>query len=76
MALLGKMLFHAAARLAKNPEARARAAALLETEVKPRAKQVGQSLRAAASEADPRREPARFAGVLTRRLKKQLTRKP
>ena len=76
MAILGKMLFHAATRLAKSPEARAKAAALLETEIKPRAKQVGQSLRAAAAEANPRREPARFAGVLTRRLKKQITRKP
>ncbi len=76
MALLGKMLFHAATRLARDPEARAKAAALLETEIKPRAKQVRQSMRAAAAEANPRREPARFAGALTRHLKNQINRKP
>jgi len=70
------MLFHAATRLANDPKARAKAAALLENEVKPRAKQVRQTMRAAAAEADPRQEPARFAGVLTRRLKNQINRKP
>jgi len=76
MPILQKMLFHAAARLAKDPEARAKAAALMEDEVKPRAKQVRQTMRDAAAEADPRQEPARFAGILTRRLKNQMTRKP
>ena len=70
------MLFHAAARLANNPEARAKAAALMEDEVKPRAKQVRQTMRDAAAEADPRQEPARFAGVLTRHLKNQIKGKP
>ncbi len=72
MAILARLLFHAAARLTSDPRIRAKAADILEHEVKPRAtaawRQTRPKLEAArdelrdiAEETDPRENPRVFA---------------
>lgn len=77
--MLRRMLFHTARRLASDPRLRAKAAEVLEHEVKPRAeaawREIKPRLEAAkaeledvASEADPRESPRKFAAKLKARL--------
>lgn len=83
MAFLHRFLLHAARRVASNPRTREKAAELFETEVKPRAEEAWRktkptierateeakaAFRKLAAETDPRKEPARFAGRLARRI--------
>lgn len=79
MTPLQRLLYLAARKIAANPEARAKAAEVYRDEVKPRAEQAMQKakpkmdaakaeLRDMAAEIDPRREPARFAGRVVRRV--------
>ncbi len=83
MALLQRLMFAAARRIAADPRTKAKAKQVFETEIKPRAAdalakakpkiaKAKESVRAElddiAKDTDPRREPARFAGRLARRL--------
>ncbi len=79
MTLLQRLLLNAARKIAANPEAREKAAEIYRDEVKPRAEQAVKKakpkmdaaraeLRDMAAETDPRREPARFAGRVMRRV--------
>ncbi len=79
MALLQRFLLQAARRLAADPRAREKAAELVETQIKPRARAAVEKskpkieaakaeIRNIASETDPLEKPAEFAGRLTRRL--------
>jgi len=79
MPLLRRFLLHAAKRLALDPEARARAAHVLEKEVKPRARAAWRrarpkldaaraDLKDIAAETDPRRHPGRFAAKVKERF--------
>ena len=79
MALLQRLLFGAARKLASNPEARRKAAEVYRDQVKPAAEKFQRrakpkveaakaELRDMAKNTDPRAEPAKFAGRLTRRL--------
>ncbi len=76
------LIWRAAARLAADPRVRTKAADLLEHEVKPRAKALGRRVEPvvravrddvgeAAREADPLKDPARFAAGLKERLDKR-----
>jgi hypothetical protein len=83
MTFLHRVLLYAARRVASDPRTREKAAEMFENEVKPRAEAawretkpkieraaqgVKAELRDIAAEADPRVEPARFAGRLARRI--------
>ena len=79
MALLQRLLFGAARKLASDPEARRKAAEVYHDRVKPAAAEAARrakpkmeaaraELRDIAKETNPRNEPAKFAGRLTRRL--------
>ncbi len=83
MAFLPRFLLYAARRVASDPRTREKAAEMFETEVKPRAEEAWRKtkpkieraaedmkaeFRNLAAETDPRKEPARFAGRLTRRI--------
>ncbi len=79
MAILRQLLMSAARRIAANPRAREKAAELVETEIKPRARAAMEKarpkvaaakaeIRNIAAETDPLDKPAEFAGRLTRRL--------
>jgi hypothetical protein len=79
MTPLQRLLYLAARKIAANPQAREKAAEIYRDEVKPRAEQAVQKarpkveaakaeLRDMATETDPLREPARFAGRLVRRV--------
>ena len=83
MAFLHRFLLNAARRVASDPRTREKAAELFATEVKPRAEEAWrktkpkieratEEAKAAfmnlAAETDPRKEPARFAGRLARRI--------
>ena len=79
MPLIRTLLVRAARRIASDPRAQAKAAEVFHEEVAPRAAKAWQDtkprLKAAkdelkdlASETNPLREPARFAGKLTRRI--------
>ena len=79
MALLQRLLFHAAQRLVADPRVRQKAAELVETEVKPRARQAWQrtkprldaakrELADIAAETDPRDNPKAFADKVKQRL--------
>ncbi len=76
---LRRLLFHAARKAAADPRVRAKAAEVFEREVKPRAKAVWaetkprleaarDDIKQAAAKADPRDDPAGFAGELKRRI--------
>ena len=80
MPILRQLLWRAAAKVASDPELRAKAAEVVTREVKPRAEAAWrqtkpklqaarQDLREVAEETDPRRHPALFAGKVTRRLR-------
>ncbi len=79
MAFLHRFLPHAARRVVSDPRTREKAAELFEKEVKPRAEEAWRKtkpkieeakaeFRNLAAETDPRKEPARFAGRLARRI--------
>lgn len=79
MIILRHLLMNAARRIAADPRARAKAAELVETEIKPRARAAVEKtkpkvaaakaeIRNIASETDPLDKPAEFAGRLTRRI--------
>lgn len=79
MVVLRRLLVGAVARLASDPRVRARAADVLEHEVKPRAaaawlrtkpklEAVREELRDIAAEADPRENPRAFAAKLKDRM--------
>ena len=79
MALIHRILFHAAQRLVTDPRVKEKAAELIETEVKPRGrdtwKQAKPRIDAArsdlaqtASETDPREKPKEFAVRVKQRL--------
>ncbi len=76
---LRRLLFHAARKAAADPRVRAKAAEVFEREVKPRAKAAWaetrpvleaarDDIKQAAAKADPRDDPAGFAGELKRRI--------
>ena len=79
MALIHRVLFHAAQRLATDPRVKEKAAKLIETEVKPRVRDAWQQakpridaaksdLAQIASETDPREKPKEFAVRVKQRL--------
>lgn len=79
MTILRKLLVNAARKIAADPRTRAKAADLLENQVKPRMRDAAArarpkieaaraELKDLAAETDPRRNPAEFAGRLTRRI--------
>jgi len=79
MTILRKILINAARRIAADPRAQAKAADLVETEIKPRARAAADKakpkiaaakaeIRNIASQTDPLDQPAEFAGRLTRRI--------
>ena len=79
MALIHRVLFHAAQRLATDPRVKEKAAELIETEVKPRVRDAWQQakpridaaksdLAQIASETDPRKKPREFAVRVKQRL--------
>ncbi len=79
MTILRNLLINAARRIAADPRTREKAAKLVETEIKPRARAVAEKakpkiaaakaeIRKIAAETDPLDEPAEFAGRLTRRI--------
>ncbi len=79
MAILHRMLFHAAKRLGSDPRVRAKAAEVFENEVKPRAKAAWRrtkpkldaakaELSAIARETDPREHPRAFAAKVKERI--------
>jgi len=79
MPLIRILLARAARRIASDPRAQAKAVEVFHQEVAPRAAKAWQEtkprlsaakdeLKDLAGEADPLREPARFAGKLARRI--------
>ena len=79
MAVIHRLLFHAAQRLVTDPRVREKAAELIETEVKPRVRDAWQQakpridaaksdLAQIASETDPREKPKEFAVRVKQRL--------
>ncbi len=72
MAFLQKLLFTVARRIAADPRARDKAKRVFESEIKPRAQQAGENLKSEiddiARDTNLKREPARFAGRLARRV--------
>ena len=81
MTLLRRMLFRAAVRVAGDPRLRAKARDVFDKEVRPRAENAWRraeprldaarsDLREAAKAADPRRDPARFAGEVIKRWRR------
>jgi len=79
MTILRQILINAARRIAADPRAQAKAADLVETEIKPRARAAADKakpkiaaakaeIRNIASQTDPLDKPAEFAGRLTRRI--------
>jgi len=79
MPLIRTLLARAARRIASDPRAQAKAADVYRQEVAPRASKAWQEtkprlnaakgeLKDLAAEADPLREPARFAAKLTKRI--------
>ena len=79
MALIHRLLFHAAQRLATDLRVKEKAAELIETEVKPRVRDAWQQakpridaarsdLAQIASETDPREKPKEFAVRVKERL--------
>ena len=81
MMLLRRMLFRAAVRVAGDPRLRAKARDVFDKEVRPRAENAWRraeprldsarsDLREAAKAADPRRDPARFAGEVIKRWRR------
>ena len=79
MALIHRLLFHAAQRLATDPLVKGKAEELIETEVKPRVRDAWQqakprieaarsNLAQIASETDPREKPKEFAVRVKQRL--------
>ncbi len=79
MTILRSLLMNAARRLAADPRARAKAAEVVEAEIKPRARAAVEKtkpkidaakaeIRNIAAETDPLDKPAEFAGRLTRRI--------
>ncbi len=79
MAILGRMLINAAARMARDPRVRAKAAELLEHEIKPRAAETWRKarpkleaarddLKVIAKQTDPRKDPGAFAAKLKKRF--------
>ena len=80
MPFLRQLLWRAAAKVASDPELRAKAAEVVNREVVPRAEAAWeqtkpkleaarQDVREVAEETDPRKHPALFAGRVTRRLR-------
>jgi len=80
MAILNRLLAQAAAKLASNPRVRAKAAEVVEREVKPRAAEVWRQtkpklesvrdeLRDIAAETDPRDDPRAFAAKIRQRIR-------
>ena len=79
MALIHRLLFHAAQRLVTDPRAQEKAAELIETKVKPRVREgwnqakpridaAKSDLAKIASETDPREKPREFAIQIKQRL--------
>ncbi len=79
MAILGRMLFHAAKRLGADPRVRAKAAQLFDGEVKPRVEAAWRrtkpkldaakaELSAIAHETDPREQPRAFVAKVKKRI--------
>ncbi len=79
MAILPRLLLHAARRLASDPRVRAKAAEVYDKEVKPRAEAAWRrtkpkidaakaELRDIAAETDPRKDPRKFARKVKERL--------
>ncbi len=79
MATIHRLLLHAARRLASDPRVQAKAAELYDKEVKPRAKAAWREtkpkidaakaeLRDIAGEADPRKDPRKFARKVKERF--------
>ena len=79
MALIHRLLFHAAQRLATDPRVKEKAAELIVTEVKPRVRDAWQQAKPridaarsdlvqSASETDPREKPKEFAVRVKQRL--------
>jgi hypothetical protein len=79
---LRQLVFHAAKRLAQNPQVQAKAAEVLRTEIaprakaawrasKPRIKAAGEELRDIARETDPLDRPAEFAAKIRDRVTKR-----
>ena len=79
MALIHRLLFHAAQRLATDSRVKEKAAELIETEFKPRVRDAWQQakpridaarsdLAQIASETDPREKPKEFAVRVKERL--------
>lgn len=80
MALLHRLLAYAARRVAADPRVQQKAAELIETELKPRARDFGRQAKAKldivkdevkdiAREADPRENPRAFAAKVKERIK-------
>ena len=80
MAILHRLLAQAAAKLASNPRVRAKAAEVVEREVKPRAaaawrrtkpklESVRDELRDIAEETDPRDDPRAFVAKVRQRIR-------
>ena len=80
MTILHRLFFQAVAKAVANPRVRAKAAEVVEREVKPRAQAAWREtkpklesardeLRDIAAEADPRRDPKGFARRLRDRLR-------
>ncbi len=80
MVLLNRLLAYAARRIAADPRVQRKAAELVETELKPRARQLGRHAKAKldvvrdevkdiAREADPRKDPRAFAAKVKERIK-------
>lgn len=76
---LRRMLLFAARQIAADPRVQAKAAEIIDREIRPRAERAWQSakpridavrseLESIASEADPRTEPRRFAALLKERF--------
>ena len=79
MAILRRLLVHAATKLASDPRVRAKAAEVMEHEVKPRAEAAWQrtrpkleaardDLKEIARETDPRENPRAFAAKVKERF--------
>ncbi len=79
MRILPRLLMSAAKRIAADPRLRAKAAEVMQTEIKPRAEaawrpakpkleNAAAELRDIARETDPRANPRRFAAKLKQRL--------
>jgi hypothetical protein len=80
MAFLNRLFAQAAAKLASDPRVRAKAAEVVEREVKPRAAEFWRQtkpklesardeLRDIAAEADPRDDPRAFAAKVRQRIR-------